>query len=176
MKKKLLKLLAIFCISLICFMSCDGITGGKVGTGSEGGLLKPNEPAFPLDEEIVLTVWESANGLDEFINKAGEAFSAKYPNVKIKFEAVESSEAADKIALDGPAGVGADLFAGQQDQVGKLVTGNHIKSVSFTNKIEKSLLNSCRQTSTYEGKTWGYQSLHGVRGAGNSAFLLGAGL
>lgn len=156
MKRNVLKLLALLCISLVCFMSCDEITGGNVGTGSEGGLLKPNEPAFPLDEEIVLTVWESANGLDEFINKAGEAFSAKYPNVKIKFEAVESSEAANKIALDGPAGVGADLFAGQQDQVVKLVTGNHIKSVSFTNKIEKSLLNSCRQASTYEGKTWGY--------------------
>ena len=42
--------------------------------------------------------------------KAGEAFTAKYPNVTIEYVNVELGDAAGQIALDGPAGVGPDLL------------------------------------------------------------------
>ncbi len=107
-------------------------------------------------DKIVLTVWESAGGPEYFIRQAGAAFSEKNPDVVIKFVNVESNDASNQIVLDGPAGVGADLFAAQHDQLGKLVSGNHINSVSLSNETEASLLDSGRQAITYDGKTWGY--------------------
>ncbi|MDR1617413.1 MAG: maltose ABC transporter substrate-binding protein, partial [Treponema sp.] len=38
---------------------------------------------------IVLTVWESTKGPDEFIKQAGEAYTANHPGVSIKFVNVE---------------------------------------------------------------------------------------
>ena len=63
------------------------------------------------NEKVVLTVWESLQGPDEFIRQAGDAYSKSHPNVEIKFVNVELGDAAGQIALDGPAGVGPDIFA-----------------------------------------------------------------
>ena len=75
---------------------------------AEGG---QSYEGIPLtDEDITLVVWESTSGADEFIIQAGKAFTAKYPNIKIEFVNVELGDASGQIALDGPAGVGPDLF------------------------------------------------------------------
>lgn len=107
-------------------------------------------------EKVVLTVWESAQGPDEFIKQAGAAFTAKYPNIEINYVNVESNDASSQIALDGPAGVGADIFCAQHDQIGKLVTSGHVLPVANPSKIKKSLLDACIQGATYEGTMYGY--------------------
>jgi arabinogalactan oligomer/maltooligosaccharide transport system substrate-binding protein len=174
MKKKLLKLLAIFCISLVCFMACEDM-GGNGGFHLPedfplpedltdeaikemlGELPEPVVPSVPeTDEKIVLTVWESTDGPDEFIRQAGEAFSEKYPNVEIKFVNVESKDAVNQMVLDGPAGVGADLFAAQHDQLSKVYKNNIGLPVTLSSEVEKSLLDSGRQATTLGGISLGY--------------------
>ena len=107
-------------------------------------------------EKVVLTVWESANGPDEFIKQAGAAFTAKYPNIEINYVNVESNDASTQIALDGPAGVGADVFCAQHDQIGKLVSSGLVLPVANPDAVSKTLLGACIQGATYNGTMYGY--------------------
>jgi len=106
--------------------------------------------------KVVLTVWESSNGPDEFIRQAGKAFTAKHPNVQIKYVNVELGDAVTQIALDGPAGIGPDLFAAAHDRLGSLVSGGHILPTSNADVIKSKVLGSCASALTYDGKMYGY--------------------
>ena len=88
--------------------------------------------------KVTLTVWESTNGPDEFIRKAGQAYTKTHPNVTIKYVNVELGDAVTQIALDGPAGVGPDLFAAPHDRLGSLVSGGHVLPTANANAIKSS--------------------------------------
>ena len=107
-------------------------------------------------EKVELTVWESTNGPDEFIRQAGEAFTKKNPNVTVKFVNVELGDAVTQIALDGPAGVGPDLFAAPHDRLGTLVTGGHVLPTNNPEAVKKEVLGACSTALTYNGKMYGY--------------------
>ena len=108
------------------------------------------------DEKITLTVWESTNGPDEFIKQAGEAFSKTHPNVVIKYENVELTDTTGQIALDGPAGKGADVFVAPHDKLGALVAGGHVLPTANPDVIKARALGACSQALTYEGTMYGY--------------------
>ncbi|MCQ2242054.1 maltose ABC transporter substrate-binding protein [Treponema sp.] len=116
----------------------------------EGASVKKSE------EKVVLTVWESLQGPDEFIKQAGEAYAKTHPNVEIKYVNVELGDAAGQIALDGPAGVGPDIFAAPHDKLGELVNGGHVLPTVNADAVKKSVLGACSQALTYEGKMYGY--------------------
>lgn len=101
-------------------------------------------------------MWESTGGPDEFIQKAGEEFTKLHPNITIKYVNVELGDSSGKIALDGPAGVGPDVFAAPHDKIGELVSGGHIEEVSNPDYVKQNALGACIQAVTYEGKIVGY--------------------
>lgn len=106
--------------------------------------------------KVTLTVWESTNGPDEFIRKAGQAYTKTHPNVTIKYVNVELGDAVTQIALDGPAGVGPDLFAAPHDRLGSLVSGGHVLPTANASAITAAVLDSCAKALTYNGKMYGY--------------------
>ena len=108
------------------------------------------------NEKVVLTVWESLQGPDQFIRQAGDAYSKSHPNVEIKFVNVELGDAAGQIALDGPAGVGPDIFAAPHDKLGELVNGGHILPTVNADAVKQAVLGACSQALTYDGKMYGY--------------------
>lgn len=108
------------------------------------------------DSQITLTVWESTQGPDDFIKKAGEIFEASHPNIKIKFQNVELGDSTGQIALDGPAGKGADIFAAPHDRLGSLVTGGHVLATANAEQIKARALPSCVKALTYDGSMYGY--------------------
>ena len=108
------------------------------------------------EEKVVLTVWESLQGPDEFIKQAGEAYTKTHPNVEIKYVNVELGDAAGQIALDGPAGVGPDIFAAPHDKLGELVNGGHVLPTVNAEAVSKSVLGACSAALTYKGKMYGY--------------------
>ena len=108
------------------------------------------------NEKVVLTVWESLQGPDEFIRQAADAYSKSHPNVEIKFVNVELGDAAGQIALDGPAGVGPDIFAAPHDKLGELVNGGHILPTVNADAVKQAVLGACSQALTYDGKMYGY--------------------
>lgn len=107
-------------------------------------------------DKVVLTVWESTNGPDEFIRQAAIAYSAVNPKVEIKFVNVELGDAVGQIALDGPAGVGPDLFAAPHDRLGSLVTGGHVLPTVNAQAVKDKVLASCTTALTYNGTMYGY--------------------
>lgn len=86
------------------------------------------------DEKVELTVWESAAGPDEFIQKAGDYFTELHPNIKIKFVNVESTDANSKIVLDGPGGNGPDLFATAHNNAGVMAASASIEKIPDSEK------------------------------------------
>ena len=117
---------------------------------------KAKTPKKSKKGKVVLTVWESTNGPDEFIRKAGEAYTKTHPNVTIKYVNVELGDAVTQIALDGPAGVGPDLFAAPHDRLGSLVSGGHVLPTANADEVRKQILGSCASALTYDGKMYGY--------------------
>lgn len=105
---------------------------------------------------MTLKVWESDKGPDKFIQQAGEAYTKLHPNVKIEYVHVELGDAAGQIALDGPAGVGPDLFAAPHDKLGELVNSGHVAQTVNPEKIKSEVLGACSQALTYNGKMYGY--------------------
>ena len=105
---------------------------------------------------VNLKVWESDKGPDKFIQEAGAAYTKANPNVTVEYVHVELGDAAGQIALDGPAGVGPDLFAAPHDKLGELVNSGHVAPTVNPDKVKKQVLGACGQALTYEGKMYGY--------------------
>jgi arabinogalactan oligomer/maltooligosaccharide transport system substrate-binding protein len=106
--------------------------------------------------KVELTVWESTNGPDEFIRQAGEAYTKLHSNITIKFVNVELGDSVNQISLDGPAGVGPDLFAAPHDRLGELVTNGHVLPTADPDSIKGRLLAACLTATTYNGIQYGY--------------------
>lgn len=107
-------------------------------------------------DPVELKVWESTGGPDDWIKQAGDAFTALHPNITIKFENVELSDTSSQIALDGPAGIGADLFAAPHDKLGELVSGGHILPTVNADTIANEVLGACSSALTYNDVMYGY--------------------
>ena len=149
MKRNLLLTVAAVSAFALALASC-----GKKEPAATGGASSSAGSAAP--EKITLKVWESLQGPDEFIKKAGEAYSKLHPNVTVEFVNVELGDASGQIALDGPAGVGPDLFAAPHDKLGELVTGGHVLPTVDADNVKKSVLGACSQALTYDGTMYGY--------------------
>ncbi|MDR2193126.1 MAG: maltose ABC transporter substrate-binding protein [Treponema sp.] len=142
------KALVFALLALVVFTGCTKKT-------ESGGADNAAAPAEQV-KSIVLTVWESTNGPDEFIKQAGEAYTKLHPNVTIKFVNVELGDSHTQIALDGPAGVGPDLFAAPHDTLGELVTNGHILPTANSGAIASQILGACLTATTYGGIQYGY--------------------
>lgn len=136
------------------------LTAGLVLSGCGGGRTKDQEEKQGKDglttEEITLKVWESSGSTQEFIEKAGEAFTKLHPNIKIEFENVEVGDANTQIVLDGPAGIGPDLFATPSNTIGGLLAGEHILALDDENDVRGVVASSCEKSVTSGGKIYGY--------------------
>lgn len=95
---------------------------------------------FSAEKKIELKVWESSGSEQSYIMYAIKEFKKVNPKVRIRYEPVESTDARNKIELDGPAGVGADIFVAPHDHIGALVTGNHILPVDNADEYMKDFL------------------------------------
>ena len=110
---------------------------------------------FAAPKRVTLKVWESAGPEKDFIIWAGKQFSKTNKGVKVTFEPVEATDARAKIELDGPAGVGADVFVTPHDHIGALVAGGHV--LENPNKAYlNDFIDSAKMAATYGGKVYGY--------------------
>lgn len=107
-------------------------------------------------DAVTLTIWESVGGPDEWIMQAAEQYMEENPNVTIEFVNVEVQDSSSQIALDGPAGVGPDLFGAPHDKLGELVSGGHVLPTVDAEGVAASVLASAAQAMTYDGTMYGY--------------------
>lgn len=118
---------------------------------------KEEDMALQPEEGAELLVWESEGAEGEFMEKAIEAFKDIYPNVTITYEPVGHADAKGQLALDGPAGVGADVFAAPHDHLGELVeSGLILPNDMFSGEYESTIVPAGLQGATYKGDIYGY--------------------
>lgn len=161
MKKKILASLLASALVLTAFAGCSQNNGGSASdtTTTAGGAADVTtaggDTALTTDP-VELVVWESTAGPDEWIQQAGAKFTETYSNITIKYVNVESGDSTTQIALDGPAGVGPDLFAAPHDKLGELVVGGHVLPTVDAEEVSKAVLGACSSALTYDGTMYGY--------------------
>lgn len=107
-------------------------------------------------KEIHIRVWESKDGIDEFIKQAGKEYTKLHPNVIVDFINVELHGSVAALEADSPKGTAADIIASAHDTLGTLVSKNLILQTRNPNEISKKVLKSCAKALTYNGKMYGY--------------------
>lgn len=124
--------------------------GFSACTKGRSGLVVENE------KEIHIRVWESKNGIDEFIKKAGKAYTALHPNVIVDFINVELHNTVTALIADAPNGLAPDIIAAPHDNLGSLVSQKLILPTENPKDISKQVLGACSKALTYNGTMYGY--------------------
>ncbi|MDR2546539.1 MAG: maltose ABC transporter substrate-binding protein [Lachnospiraceae bacterium] len=151
MKKTISLLLVILLItSLAACVEYDGRTsgggGGSGGTIEFYGLEKTTDP-------VELLVWlDDETWALELI----QAFMAHHPNVSFRFQQMGNVASRTHLQLDGPAGLGADVFAFPHDQVPFTIADGLIEPVPplLQEKWERELVPTAISTITHEGSMY----------------------
>lgn len=161
MKKRMNALVLVLVLVVSLLAACGSKDNGA--TDDNGNTNPTTAPTTGEDtgndvstEPVTLKVWESTGGPDQFIQQAGEAFNKKYPNITIEFVNVELGDSTTQIALDGPAGVGPDLFAAPHDKLGELVSGGHVLKTANKEDVTSRVLGATSTALTYENEMYGY--------------------
>lgn len=105
---------------------------------------------------IELKIWESSGAEAAFIQTAIREYKKINPRIRITYEPVENTDARNKIELDGPAGVGADIFVAPHDHIGALVAGQHILPVEDAQTYMQDFYPLAKKASTFDGIVYGY--------------------
>lgn len=150
MKKRFLSVALVAAMAATVFTGC-----GNSGSKAETTKFDAKSIDFKTNQEITsdnitLTVWESSAGPDEFIKQAGEYFTQLYPNIKINYVNVESTDANSKIVLDGPGGNGPDLFATAHNNSGVMASVAVIEPVPDS---ETEIVKASCNDSAFQGAT-----------------------
>lgn len=106
-------------------------------------------------KKVNLTVWESDGPEKSYILWAAKEYQKLNKNVKIKYEPVASTDVRAKIELDGPAGVGADIFVAPHDHIGALVNGGHVLPIEDASYID-SFVDAAKMGASYKGSVYGH--------------------
>ncbi len=154
--KKLFSLILVLSL-VISLAAC----GGAKQTSDEP-TSKPAEKEQPqATEEIVpeegaeLVVWESEGEIGEWMKFVGEEFTKKY-GVPVSYEAVGHTDAPGKLQTDGPAGLGADVFAAPHDHLGSLISAGLVLENFWPEEYQGAYMDAAITGTTLDGMLYGY--------------------
>lgn len=157
--KKIMAMLLSAAVAVGMFAGC----GAKDTKAPEKGTevkeeTKTEETVKELmpEEGATLKVWESDGPELEFMQAAADAFKAKYPDVEFELEPVKHNEAKGRLALDGPAGVGADVFAAPHNQIGELAEAGLILENENADLYKDQFISAAIAASKYKETVYGY--------------------
>lgn len=151
MKKRLLSLMVITTM-LFGLTAC----GSKPAATTE----QPADEAATTDglkpeDGASLVVWESTGPENDYMKMVAEEFTKKY-GVEVTVEEVGAVDAKGRMAQDGPAGVGADVFAAPHDHTGELVASGLVIENANGERIKSEFMQAAVDGLSYEGKVYGY--------------------
>jgi Maltose-binding periplasmic proteins/domains len=136
---KRLMVLAACAALAFCMTGCKkGKAQGTVSSGKVSGSL---------------TVWMDN---DDWAEAVIEGFNKQYPNVSISFENVGNVDSRGKVSLDGPAGIGPDVFMMPHDHIGNAINDGLCEPIpeALRQKFVKTILDAAIQTCTSDGKLY----------------------
>ena len=154
--KKLLGLLLILTL-VVSLAAC-----GTKTNDSTAPVTEPSEDQnTATTEEIVpeagaeLVVWESGGAVGEWMQEVAAEFTKKY-NVPVTFEEVGHTDAPKKLQTDGPAGLGADVFAAPHDHLGSLISGGLIIENFWPEEYQAAYMDAAITGTTFDDVLYGY--------------------
>lgn len=122
--KKLLSMGLIASLSLAGLVACGNDGGNESSTAkpnsSEQGSQTSNSSGSASGDKVEIKLWLDN---DDYGAAMEEALEAALPNIDIVFEKVGSVDALSKLELDGPAGLGADVFIIPHDNMSSAING-----------------------------------------------------
>ncbi len=149
--RKIFSLLLVGIIGLST-VACGSTTPTLVGEDVvqvEGEGLVPEEGAK-------LVLWESEGPEQDWIDYVAGEFKEKY-GVEVSYETVDAVEAEDRLAQDGPAGIGADIFAAPHDHLGSLIAAGLVQENTNTaERIKNDFMEAAYTGVAYQGTVYGY--------------------
>lgn len=107
-------------------------------------------------DKITLTVWESKDGPDEFIRKAGDSFHKLYPNITIEYVNVETTDSTKELLNKESTVKKPDVFAAPSDMTGELATNNLILPTGDSSFVNTTALTLAREAVIYDNVMYGY--------------------
>ncbi|MBM7693438.1 arabinogalactan oligomer/maltooligosaccharide transport system substrate-binding protein [Peribacillus deserti] len=106
-----------------------------------------------LDGKGSLKFWTDN---DDYAAAIIEAWNKKYPDVEIEYEKVGSVDARAKMALDGEAGLGADVFIQPHDGIGPSLADSIIGPMGrYDEQLKGRIIESALGTVENEGQYYG---------------------
>jgi len=144
-------ILIVFAILVTALTGCieyDGRTSMDDGPGGDTiefyGMELTTEP-------IELLVWLDN---EDWAMALMHAFVQKYPNVTFQFQQMGNVDSRSHMQLDGPAGLGADIFAFPHDHVAFAIADGLIEPVpiQLQEKWEQELVTSAVETVSRNGR------------------------
>lgn len=117
------------------------------------------EVAIEPEEGASLILWDNGGAEGEWANFVAGEFTKKY-NIPVEVQEVAHTDAAAKLKVDGPAGLGADVFHAPHDHVGNLVTSGLVYENMFADQYKKDFMDAAISGTSYttdgESKLYGY--------------------
>lgn len=157
--KKFLALLLVFVLSfsLVACGSTEEAPAEEEMTEETTEEATEEEVVEILPEEgATLTVWESQGPEGDFMRMVAEKFQEEY-GVEVIIEEVESTDARARLEQDGPAGVGADVFAMPHDQLGAAFSAGLVyPNVIGADRVNNEYMDAARIGVSFDGSVYGY--------------------
>jgi arabinogalactan oligomer/maltooligosaccharide transport system substrate-binding protein len=93
---------------------------------------------------------------DDWAREVIVAFNRQYPDVTIKYENVGNVDSRGKVSLDGPAGIGPDVFLMPHDHIGNAIIDDICLPfpADMREKYARLLLDAAIKTCTSEGELY----------------------
>ena len=108
------------------------------------------------EEKIHIRVWETKNGVDQFIKEAAKIYSQEHPEIVVDYLNVGINDMIPTLEKDGPAGIGADIIASPHDNLGTLVSKKLVVPTENAGQVSKKVLGACSKALSYNGTMYGY--------------------
>ncbi|MDR2103052.1 MAG: maltose ABC transporter substrate-binding protein [Treponema sp.] len=140
---KKIRLVSLWGIILLTLGGCTkkGAESASSGSQGEAGISG------------TIMVWMDSN---DWAKAVIEGFNKQHPNVTVNFENVGNVDARSKVSLDGPAGIGPDVFLMPHDHMGNAIIDGICEpfSAELQSKYSKILLDASIKTCTSENQLY----------------------
>jgi len=135
----------------ICLLTINIIFTTSVFAKNKDGSISTD------GKTVYLKVWESDDDTQyDFIRQAGKEFTKLHPNIVITYIAHDFNNTVSDLIVDGPNGIGPDLYVAPHDKLGDLVTKKLCLPTENPENIQKNVISSCSKALTYDGVMYGY--------------------
>ncbi|MFY0760134.1 maltose ABC transporter substrate-binding protein [Metabacillus dongyingensis] len=148
------KILSLSLIALLMFVmvACSKPSSQEPakteGGDKEGGKKTEEKVDLTPEEGAELVLWDNADSEAEWASYVAEEFTKKY-DIPVEVQEVNHVDAAGKLEVDGPAGLGADVFHAPHDHVGNMVKAGLIYENVLADEYKENFLPAAISGTSY---------------------------